>query len=73
MKKIYHSLWKLLGHNNKKRKLRSRGMISIRETEKKKFKKRKGKALRNVLRKISVPFSKTNMFYYSIIVGIIIV
>jgi len=55
----------------KKRKLPRRDIISIRENDGKKFKKRRKKVISRFLRQFSIPFAQKHIFYYCIWIGVI--
>lgn len=64
---------KIITFSTKKKKTLARNLISIRESDNKKFKKRRKKAILKFFRRFSIPFSKTNILYYSIGIGVIFI
>lgn len=65
-RKIQRYIKSLLPRRNKRKTVLRRDMISIRESDGKKFRKRKRKILLSFFRKFSIPLWKVNVFYYSV-------
>lgn len=73
LRKIEKYIKKIITLPSRKKKTPKRNLISIRESDNNKFKKRRKKAILKFFRKFSIPFWKTNILYYSIGLGFVCV